>query len=38
MKKSKFMESQILESLQEPESGVPVAEVRRKRGISVATF
>ena len=38
MKKSKFTESQILETLQEAESGVPVAEVCRKRGISVATF
>ena len=37
MKKSKFTESQILETLQEAESGVPVAEVCRKRGISVAT-
>ena len=38
MKKSKFTESQILETLQEAESGVPVAEECRKRGISVATF
>ena len=38
MKKSKFTESQILETLQEAESVVPVAEVCRKRGISVATF
>ena len=38
MKKSKFTESQILESLQEAESEVPVAELCRKRGISVATF
>ena len=38
MKKSKFTERQILETLQEAESGVPVAEVCRKRGISVATF
>ena len=38
MKKSKFTESQILETLQEAESSVPVAEVCRKRGISVATF
>ena len=38
MKKSKFTESQTLETLQEAESGVPVAEVCRKRGISVATF
>lgn len=38
MKKSKFTESQILETLQEAESGVLVADVRRKRGISVATF
>lgn len=38
MKKSKFTESQILETLQEAESGVPVAEVWRERCISVATF
>ena len=38
MKKSKFTESQILETLQHAESGVPVAEVCRKRGISVSTF
>ena len=38
MKKSKFTESQILETLQGAESSVPVAEVCRKRGISVATF
>ena len=38
MKKSKFTERQILETLQEAESGVQVAEVCRKRGISVATF
>ena len=30
--------SQILETLQEAESGVPVAEECHKRGISVATF
>ena len=38
MKKSKFTESQILETLQEAESRIPVAEVSLKRGISVATF
>lgn len=38
MKKSKFTESQILETLQEAESGVPVAEECHMRGISVATF
>jgi insertion element ISR1 uncharacterized 10 kDa protein A3 len=38
MKKSKFTESQILGTLQEAWSGVPVADVRRRRGISVATF
>ena len=38
MKKSKFTESQILETLQGAESSVPVAEVCRKRGISIATF
>ena len=33
MKKSKFTESQILETLQEAESGVPVAEVWSLSGI-----
>ena len=38
MKKSKFTECHILETLQEAESGVPVAEECHKRGISVSTF
>ena len=38
MKKSKFRESQIVFALQQAESGVTVAEVCRKLGISEATF
>jgi putative transposase len=38
MKKSKFTESQIVFALQQAESGVTVAEVCRKLGISEATF
>jgi len=38
MKKSKFTESQIVAILKEGESGVPVAEVVRKHGISSATY
>jgi len=37
MKKSKFTESQIVFALQQAESGVTVAEVCRKLGISEAT-
>lgn len=38
MKKSKFSESQIVAILKEGESGVAVAEVIRKHGISPATY
>lgn len=38
MKKSRFTESQIVGVLKEGESGVPVAEVCRKHGISPATY
>ena len=38
MKKSKFTESQIVFALQQAETGVTVAEVCRKLGISEATF
>ena len=38
MKKSKFTEAQIVFALQQAESGVTVAEVCRKLGISKATF
>jgi putative transposase len=38
MKKSKFTESQIVFALQQAETGVTVAEVRCKLGISEATF
>ena len=38
MRKSKFTESQIVGILGEGETGLPVAEVCRKHGISNATF
>jgi putative transposase len=38
MRKSKFSETQIVEILKSAESGVPVAELLRKHGISKATF
>jgi putative transposase len=38
MKKSKFTESQIVFALRQAETGVTVAEVCRKMGISEATF
>jgi len=38
MRKSKFSETQIVEILQDAESGVPVAELLRKHGVSKATF
>ena len=38
MKKSKFTESQIIFALNQAETGVKVAEVCRKMGISEATF
>ncbi len=38
MRKSKFTESQIVGILGEGESGLPVAEVCRKHGISNATY
>ena len=36
MRKSKFSETQIVEILKGAESGVPVAELLRKHGISKA--
>lgn len=38
MKKSKFTEAQIIFALRQAETGVKVAEVCRKMGISQATF
>ena len=38
MKKSKFSEVQIFAILKEGESGVPVAEICRKYGMSNATY
>jgi putative transposase len=38
MKKSRFTEKQILVVLQAVESGVPVAEIGRKHGVSIATI
>ena len=38
MKKSKFTEQQIVFALKQAETGVPVAEVCRKMGISEPTF
>jgi len=38
MKRSRFTEGQIIAILREQESGVKTADVRRKHGISEATF
>jgi putative transposase len=38
MKKSKFTESQIIFALRQAETGITVAEVCRKMGISEATY
>jgi putative transposase len=38
MKKSRYSESQIFQVLKEAESGLPVAELCRKHGMSDATF
>jgi len=38
MRKSKFTETQIVGILQDAESGVPVADLLRKHGVSKATF
>lgn len=38
MKKTKFTEAQIVFALKQSETGVAVAEVCRKMGISEATF
>lgn len=38
MRKSKFSESQIVGILKEAESGVAVADLLRKHGVSKATF
>ena len=38
MRKSKFSETQIVEILKDAESGMPVADLLRKHGVSKATF
>lgn len=38
MRKSRFSETQIVEMLKDAESGVPVADLLRKHGVSRATF
>ena len=38
MKKSKFTEQQIVFALHQAQTGIPLAEVCRKMGISDATF
>jgi transposase-like protein len=38
MRKSKFSESQIVGMLKGAESGMPVADLLRKHGVSKATF
>ena len=38
MRKSKFSESQIVEILKDAESGVSVADLLRKHGVSKGTF
>lgn len=38
MRKSRFSDEQIAAALRQAESGTPVAEIRRKLGISEATF
>ncbi len=38
MRRSRFTESQIVAILKEGEAGVPVAEVLRTHGISLATY
>ena len=38
MRKSKFSETQIVAMLKDAGSGVPVADLLRKHGVSMATF
>ena len=38
MRKSRFSESQIVAILKEAETGVPIADIVRKHGISRATY
>jgi hypothetical protein len=38
MKKSRYMEEQIVDTLKESEAGMETAELRRKHGVSQQTF
>jgi len=38
MRKSRFTEAQIIGTIKEQEAGMPTAEVRRRHGLSPATF
>ena len=38
MKRSRFTEEQIIGMIKEQETGIPIAEVCRKHGISAASF
>lgn len=38
MRKSRFTEAQIIRMIKEQEAGLPTAELRRKHGLSPATF
>lgn len=38
MKKSKFTETQIVAFLKQGDAGVPVKDIRRQAGVSVAPF
>lgn len=38
MRKSRFTEAQIIGMIKEQESGLPIVEICRKHGLSMATF